>query len=326
MNFKIEDAALVTHKNCMDGSGCATLFVALGGNIDNVFFTQPGTDEVDELVKELYENHEGDILIADVSVSVEMAEFISNRKDITLIDHHKTALRLSKFSWCHIDKDNDQCACSLVFDFFKSLYFQDHEKKLILESYRELIQLIDDRDRFLNNFKESAQLQYLHDLYRQHRFINRFLEDPNSELSKTEKVILEIEDEKRKEYVNAKLKEVEFFEVDNTPNFEPGGPIFDVYYFPSKMAVVLCDPQYRNDVGQAVYEKHPDVSLVFLVSNDYISIRAPKNTTWDASKIASWYGGGGHRCAAGLNTGNLLDVKFTTLIKEKLYNDFYNKR
>ena len=75
----LTNTKLVTHANCPDGLACAIVFISAGGQRNNVVFSSPNHKFVDEKVKDLLGSSSGvDIIIADLSVSEQLAEVIEN--------------------------------------------------------------------------------------------------------------------------------------------------------------------------------------------------------------------------------------------------------
>jgi oligoribonuclease NrnB/cAMP/cGMP phosphodiesterase (DHH superfamily) len=94
----LTNTKLVTHANCPDGLACAIVFISAGGQRNNVVFSSPNHKFVDEKVKDLLGSSSGvDIIIADLSVSEQLAEVIENAyKNVLLFDHHNSAEKIKK--------------------------------------------------------------------------------------------------------------------------------------------------------------------------------------------------------------------------------------
>src|SRR3990167_8499719 len=129
-----ENTKLVTHQQCMDGSGCGILFCAFGGKEENITYSPPGK-QADKVIKQICDNFDDEILITDLSVSEDFAEYLNLRGKVTLIDHHKSAVALKKFDWCIIDVKNEQCGSKL----FYNRITRTMEDSFHIARYKELI-------------------------------------------------------------------------------------------------------------------------------------------------------------------------------------------
>lgn len=284
---------LVTHQSCMDGSACAVLFIAAGGKQENIIFSNPGHAMVDDHAKKLFSEHSGRIFFADISVSEQTAEMLSQRSDIWLFDHHKTAVPLKRFPWCIVDEANSRCGAMVFFDHILV------NSQVDLSYYSHLIDLVDDRDRWINSHVDSGQLNYLHNTIGQPAFIRRFLKNPSPIFTSEEQYLLDVEREKRELYIERCRNDVVIRKVDGF-----------------KIGYVLCEPKYTSDVGNILCN---DLGLdaVLLLSATSISMRAPEGSPLDVSAIAKKYKGGGHRCASGCSIASVFGATWLDLLIDK---------
>lgn len=277
--------ALVTHKNCCDGSTCAILFIAAGGKRENVFFSSPNHDDVDEIVSELLETWSGPILIADASISLKQAEKVY-RSDVVLLDHHESARPLQKFSWCEIDI-NSRCGSMMLFDWLKK-----HAHSSWFFQHKDLVDLVDDHDRWIHNFPESENNAVFHQLVGSKKYIDRFLKNPSPILTDSEKYALELELEKRDDYINYKMKNL--FVV---PKVIQGHKV-NVAFVSSGI--------HQSRLGNMICE-HPDLNVdICVLIGSSISIRSSHNCPVNLSVVAKQLGGGGHKFAAGCSIDTFL--------------------
>ena len=117
-----KNVKLITHIGCLDGSGCCVLYKFFGG--EDISFTSPtggGSSvgqNVNDLAKEWFYNDPRKLLLADISVSAEVAQLLDGRKyDIVLLDHHATAYHLKQYSWCEIQDPNTRCGSKMLYDW-----------------------------------------------------------------------------------------------------------------------------------------------------------------------------------------------------------------
>ncbi len=290
----LDDVKLVTHLQCSDGSACAVLFLAAGGNQKNIVFVPPGHTEVDEVAKDLYYNWEGEIWFVDVSVSVETAELLENRaKDIHLLDHHKSAIPLAKFSFCQIDEENSACGSKLFYQFLNRKGFR-------LSAYKEFIDNVDDMDRWSRSIFGSEVIFSLHSLYGQKLFIERFQSNPSMTVTPVERALIDIDLKKQKQYIKSKKDQVSIHtrtvqgKKVNVGFVNAGGP-------------------YRSALGDALCSD-PDlgIDVVVMVNGDFISLRS-RGDNVDCSRLAKMNGGGGHFGAGGCSLADVLGKDLLSL-------------
>lgn len=278
---------LITHYGCMDGAGCAVLFLANGGKAHNIHYSSPSHEVVDKVALELFHMHKGRIFLADISVSEECAKVLDERKDIKLIDHHKTAIPLAKYSWCEIEVENKRCGSRMFFDFITAdTYNYSHD----VRDHYELITFIDDRDRWINKYSESTELAELFIILKQRNFVERFLHKPYcGGLEADDLWMIEVAKQNKKDYLeHIESKRITKHLTDGSGNEQ-------------KLCFVYCDPPYATDAGHYLYDKY-DYDAVVMVSPQSVSFRAPPHSKIDLSLLVKQYGGGGHQSAAGCNT------------------------
>lgn len=292
--MNLQNVKLVTHSECSDGSACAILFVASGGSLRNVIFVPASHTEVDEAAKDLYYNWEGQIWFADVSVSLETAELLSQRgRDIVLIDHHKSAIPLSKFSFCHVDKNNSSCGSKLFYEFLQ-------KQGARLSQYKEFVDNVDDMDRWVRSIPGSDVIFNLHSLYGQKLFIERFINNPSIKVNSVERALIEIDSEKQKQYINQKKKHV------NVQTRILNGRKINVGF-------VNAGGPYRSALGDSLCnDPSLDIDVAVMVNGDFISIRS-RGSEVDCSFLAEMNGGGGHQSAAGCSLAKILGKDLLSL-------------
>lgn len=301
--FDIEKAALVTHRGCMDGSTVAIVFLAAGGLRENIRFSSPNHRDVDEIVEELLETWSGPILIADVSISMGLAEQVI-RNDVFLLDHHKSAIPLQQFSWCEVDINNTRAGGKMLFDWFVNNF-----TTMSLVPYKELVDLADDHDRWIKNYKESDLISVFHEVLGQELFIDRFLKNPNPRLNQMEQYAVDLELTKRDNYIKRKIKDVVVVQK-NIQGHDVG------------VAFVLAS-EHQSLLGNTICEDpRIDANICVLVGTN-ISMRASKDCPVDLSVLAKKLMGGGHKAASAcpldkfLNNNNLVEL----IINHEIWNN-----
>jgi oligoribonuclease NrnB/cAMP/cGMP phosphodiesterase (DHH superfamily) len=284
----------------MDGSGCAILFRLLGGKKENIYFVSADHNATKEAAEGVMYG-QNSIIFADCSIPVETAEKFAFRKDVILFDHHKTAIPLDGFDWCHIDKENSKCG-SLMFKEWLAKKAREiygaAGNLTVVSKYDQLISYIDDYDRWQHNFKESKDLNILHSFYGQSNFIQRFLRNPWCDDSLTERKIVEIQKDKEKDFICNKIRHTEFRKIDGL-NF----------------AIVEAS-SHQSQLGNEILNQFVDVDIVLMIGPHTCSLRSREGV--DSSKIAKYNGGGGHAQASGFATHNVLGGTLIALIADNI--------
>jgi oligoribonuclease NrnB/cAMP/cGMP phosphodiesterase (DHH superfamily) len=298
---------LVTHKGCMDGSGCAILYKVVGGQ--NVFFTNPGHDSTDRVVRDLLIDQNKSVLAVDVSISMELGDelFVQNKHNnfpFEMYDHHKTALPLLKFNSPSIHVcNNTACGCKMLMEAIAA-DGMNYEKLL---PYKDLIDLIDDNDRWIKNYPESEDLSLFHNVFGQRKFIERFLKNPSPTFSSEERFLISLEKEKMEEEIVDKKKSVQSHIYNKTIKGKKYrfGFVYGARFASSTGAALYSDPELNLDA-------------IVMVGGNTISMRANKHSEIDVAEIAGLNKGGGHAKASGFPMSSLLGQDLIEFVVEKM--------
>lgn len=303
----LTNTALLTHRSCLDGSTCSIVFCAAGGNKNNIRFSSPSHDKSDEAFLDLYENWDGPIIVADLSVSYNVALTVSLSAEVYLLDHHKSAIPLDEFSWCEIEVDNHRAGGKMLFDFLYDNVRYNSDP--CFRDLKDLVEAADDHDRWIKEIPESDTLATLHNVLGQKRFINRFLKTPELSLTENERYVLNLEDEKREEYIKNAKKNLSIV------NKSIDGKQIKVAY--------LLANKHQSRLGHAIYEDvELDIDVVIMISNRSISMRSRPNCPLDLSMVAKKFNGGGHLHAGGMSLGQVIGKDLIELVVEKLQVSF----
>jgi oligoribonuclease NrnB/cAMP/cGMP phosphodiesterase (DHH superfamily) len=281
----ISKTALVTHVGCMDGAACAVLFIAAGGKRKNVYFTLPNHEHVEERLEHLFDRHEGYIVVADVSVSLEYAENEVPTYDISLLDHHKASIPLNGLDWCEVNEENSMCGSKMLFEWILGNVPNVDRGRIL--AYKNFLNAVDDMDRWIKAIPESQSLASLFSFLGQQLFIDRFISAPDLELTASEQYAVRIEEQKKEEFIGRMKKEVlvRVYEIDGRS---------------VRVGFVLATTPYQSQLGHAICESlELDVEMAVIVGDKSISMRASRDAEVDLSVIAALNGGGGHVAAAG---------------------------
>lgn len=292
----MKDSILVTHANCMDGSTCAVLFLNVGGKQENIFYSSPSHHKIDELVKSLFYSREEDIYIADASISLELAEQLDkvNNGRLKLFDHHASAIPLAKFDWCEIDVENTRCGSKVFFDYLKGPR---------VEIYRDLVDVVDDVDRWQWNLDNSKYVSTFHQVVGQQLFVERFARDPSVILTANENYVVKIENKKKQLYIENKKKEV----IKS---------LMEIQHCCVNVGFVEAG-NYQSELGHAIVEDPTlDIDVAIMIGSRGLSFRKFKDCPVDLGVLAKQFGGGGHQGSSGSPLSKLLNKELVEFVVE----------
>jgi len=313
-----EDWKALSHGSCMDGAGVGVLFKFFGGK--DISFTSPtgGSSSVgqnvNDLAKEWFYNDPRKLLLADISVSVEVAQLLDGRKyDIVLLDHHATAYHLKQYSWCEIQDPNTRCGSKMLYDWIRKQLLKTFDNSALkhhldnLERYKRFVELVNDYDLWNKQFGlETADLAALHyDCLGQELFIERFLDYPKPELLSQERYLISVQNHKKEKEIEQKKKHVQVV------NKLVGGKECRVGF--------VSVNGYYNEVAEALYtDKDLNIDLVVMLSGNRVSFRAPERSGIDCSKLAEKFGGGGNKRTSGTNLSNIIGSTPLEMVMDKI--------
>jgi uncharacterized protein len=278
---------LITHAGCMDGAGCAIVFLHFGGNKDNIQFCSPAHERIDSKAIDNRKRFAGTLYLADISVSPAAAEQLDKVGSVRLYDHHKSALPLAKYSWCHINEDNSLCGSKL---FYQALN-RSADVSLV-----DLLDAIDDRDRWVNGNPYSQSLHELFSLIGQEAFVERCRQHPYPQLLEHELYGVHFETARKQQYIE-------------------GLNVIVRQFGAYRIGFVACEKRYTSDAGHFICEKF-NLDYCVLVNSDTVSLRAGTSSLLDMATIAKRYGGGGHKGAAGFLLKHLLGKSLVDQVVE----------
>lgn len=275
----LEDVVLVTHMGCMDGSGCAIMFIRAGGKRENIRYCAAGM--VERFVKEDLPALAGKFLIfADIGLSgphqMRYADELEKRGDVHLIDHHSTTVPLAGRSWC--DVRMEACGTEL---FRQYLGLED-------ESSKALAALIQDHDLWLGQNPKSMDLAAFTVFAGQDVFVDRFItrDVRDGVFDELETELMKIVCRRRDQFIAATLKKTLIKDVKYGDRVAKVG-----YVVSSEMNVsLLLDTMLRQ---------HPEIDAACQINFDKNSVSFRSMNGFDVAELAKYYGGGGHKAAAG---------------------------
>lgn len=313
---------LFTHTD-LDGVGCAILAKIAFKNCDVDYCDY---NDINEKVVE-FVNGKGlafsKCFITDISVSEITADFIdkmyyANRCcPVNLFDHHATEKRLNSRQWCRVDEFSPNkektCGTEMFYNYLLSEGYLKRESPAYLSKVSEFVEYVRQYDTWDWSFMGEAglvskQINDLFGIYSYSEFTNwcldKFKKDEGfGVFSEMDKFLLTREQKAIDNYVNEKDK------------FMQTG-----YLGKYKCGFVFAD-RYISELGHKLCNLHPDLDAVVLINmKGRVSFRSEKEGVDVGKDLASLFGGGGHKGAAGseFDKDELTNMVLKNLFKEEL--------
>lgn len=283
----------------LDGTGAIVVAKTVYPKIE---YVSPERSMLDEAVKEAIKSDEYDVIfMTDCSISNEeteqvIEEYVSKGNAFILLDHHKSALHLNKYSWSHVKVETDgfkHSGTELIYSHLKKLGFDVDN----LAEFVELVRCYDTWDWANLNKPEPEMLNILYWNYEDRdTFINDMIARVYNELP--------LMNEKDNAVVNTiKNLDEKYIEERKT--------MFSTKSYGEYKIAVLFTDRCVSQLGNIICKENEDIDFCCLVdlNRNKVSMRCVKDSV-DVSEIAKRFGGGGHAKAAGF--------VFTDDTKEKI--------
>jgi len=279
---ELKNSVLITHKGCSDGSGCAVVFLLAGGKKENIHYVPAGNGVRDFYKKnqDVFETHDR-VIIADVACDTETADLFEKlyHGDITIIDHHKTALDLKDRDWCHINME--KCGTFLLYDYL----FENGEPDDHWGAVWNFAEMINDRDMWIRKDPKSDQLSLFANFFGQEKFVDMMtyrIRKCYPLMTDADLNVVKVLESKRDKYIEKHSEKPFFKELDGV-----------------KCAYVFCS-DHQSQLLQRVMERHDCDVAIGIKLNSFGGVASIRSTEKvDATEIAKQFGGGGHARAAG---------------------------
>ena len=283
---------LFTHTD-LDGVGCAILArLAFKNNFE---ITYCDYKDINEKISDFIKNppEQGMCLMTDISINEDLAKKIDEieESDITykLLDHHPTAMNLSKYFWCDVKIMNESgiktCGTELFYEWL--LYFNFLEEN---KTIRKFVDIVRDYDTWRwaelgDKGTVCKKVNDLYYLYGKDRFINWCIEGINEntfpEFKEMETFILQMKQDEIDRYVEEKNKTLFCKEIQNY-----------------QCGIVFADHNF-SELGNRLAKMHQELDIIIMIDMDgTVSYRTVKEDV-NLGEFAKAYGGGGHPKAAG---------------------------
>ncbi len=286
----MEKICLITHIADPDGAFPIILSKLVFSDTDT-FSCE--ISEVDTILEDIIKKNDkyDQIYIVDLNIGDTLAETINKdeklKEKISVYDHHESEFYLNKYPFIHVvveKNDRKECGTTLFYQHLKEICEKEILNKEALKQMIELVRQLDTYD-FDDKKEEAFKLGNLYSIYGRERYIEHFtnfiLENDEFYFTEMEKVMLEIEDERNKHYIEEKMKHVKKAKINGI-----------------SVGIVFAEHN-RSYLGQVMATQIPDIDIAVVINVDRsVSYRADKEEV-DVNVIAVPCGGGGHKHAGG---------------------------
>lgn len=288
---------LFTHTD-LDGVGCAVVASMFARTCDcsvDIEFCENG--EVNQKVSDFIDsieysnsNEYDTIFITDLSVNEEVAERIHNDpyliETVKLLDHHKTALFLNKYSWAtvHVKQDvtdEEHCGTSLLY----TRLFLPHMRYKRLDKFVEAVRLWDTWLWKQNNDVEPQIYNTMLKILGRVKFMEEVIPLVSDDIIFTKEWldIYTTHCSEKEAYINEAMNRAFIYRVDDTTSY-----------------VCVFANEHLSELGNRLALKYPECKCCLMIHDRGVSLRGWRNDV-DVAEIAASFGGGGHKFAAGFN-------------------------
>lgn len=287
LNEKFNNAFLISDGD-LDGTGAIVVAKKLFPNI--TFASMKNRNEIENTIKEaILSKKYSTILMTDCSPSTEESidlinKFVEDGNDFVLLDHHKSALELNKYSWSRVKVETEgfkHSGTELLHNYFEELGINVS----ILSEFVELVRCYDTWDWFDRGIHTAEKLNKLYWFLGVDDFIDDITKKINSNdsiFNTQDATILNVIEKLDNEYISE--RKTMFETID---------------YKGLKVAILFTD-RCVSQLGNIICRENNDIDFCCLVdlNRNKCSMRSLEGKT-DVSLIAKKYGGGGHAQASG---------------------------
>lgn len=240
--------------------------------------------DIDEVDKFVMDNIDEEIIVVDLNISKETADYIlNNNKNVLVFDHHLSNKDMNKYPFIKVvDVDGiKQSGTTLYYKFLLEKYNNDLLNKDVTKKLVEHVRTMDTYDFSITSKEEANNIVVLFKIYGRELFIDKFYNviiNSNELYSREDLNLIELENLRIKRYIEE--KEIIEISLDN-----------------KKVGVVFAERNV-SELGNYLVNKYDYLDYVILINVDK-SISYRGNNKVDLSVIAKKYNGGGHFNASG---------------------------
>ena len=274
---------ILIHGNCPDGAAAAVLAQKIDPESEIIFgIHQSINEQARKAAMKVEEN--GDFWIVDIccdeNILIE-CEKILRRKGSRLgvYEHHQTRSWLKSHSpvervEAKIIYDEARCGSKIFFDAMVPLH--PH-----LETYREFIDITNDRDLWINVDPRGLLFARLHAIYGDQEYIERFVKNTDLNITHDEQLLLDYQEKKDRRRMNRLIERIQLHRDENGYDY----------------GVMFGEASGSDILNRAIEHHHLEYAILVNLHTARASIRSRGH--FDCSAYAEKRGGGGHKCASG---------------------------
>lgn len=283
---------VISHKNCPDGCASVILSKVVYPQIEYVMSIHNVIDDI--VCKKAFDLEEGgeliliDICCSKAALDKAAHDLLGKEASLYIYEHHESQKWLLDYDFPQGLKgevifNNDACASKIFYETWV-------HKNEALKTYADFIEVINDRDLWINKRKEGQDIATLCNILGDASFINRFFKNPSVDLLHREKILLEYQRKKDEEKIAKLLSKIEL--AKDREGYKYG---------------LMYGEGNASDLLNKALETHDlEYAILLNLNTKTGSIRGRGN--FDCALFASKYNGGGHRKASGFRVN--FDYKF----------------
>jgi len=277
----------------MDGSGASILFEHAGGLKKNIHWVSAGTVEHAITDSSVMANPTIPVLLVDIApLTEEGMQFLHDRGNYRILDHHKSAERFAGRPDCTISVGNKACGTEM----FRQYLVAGGMVKFDSWPFKRFAALVDDNDRWQLQLPMSIEMTRLFAFIGQKKFVQWFMDIEKRfqfekdyywypEEQKLLDVLSESQEMRFKYLIENKFKKFMSCDGDKKRDVMVGYII---------SAEVNC-----SELLSKYLSTHNDIDIAMQINLDLGKVSVRSNGRVDLSKYAKMFGGGGHENSAG---------------------------
>ena len=290
---------MVSHgPHCLDGVTAAAAVARYYGEGADVTATFASNSEIDRVLRGLSPKPDSELWITDISwrepeTDAHLSALAASGVRIYWIDHHRTALErvrrgLVGVPFADSVLSEDFAASRLTYEYLQSRAAAAGEPVPSLTSFRPVVAMADDNDRWLHQIPGSRELGWV---------VRALGPDAYPDfLTLDERVAYTPRMAQARDRVGAEI--AQSFAVADRSRVERR--IGDV-----TLVAAICDG-HPSEIGDAWGKAQPNtVFALYDAKSLAVSFRRSPDCNHDLSKLAQALGGGGHAAAAGAEQPDL---------------------
>lgn len=253
-------------------------------------------NDADKYMEEAIANNTFDefdkVIMTDVCISEEMAMKIDKmplKDKLIILDHHYGNEALNKYDFINVVDEKDGIKESATSLYYKYLLANFSNSDLLKNSIAYMVSLVRLGDTWewkKYDIVEARDLGTIFSFYGKERFINHYISflRKNREFyfNEAEKVLIETDNKRKLDYIEDQKDKIIKKEIEGY-----------------RVGIVFAE-LYRSELGNALAEYYKDeIDLIMIINiNRSLSFRGIKEDI-NVNEFASFFGGSGHKLAAG---------------------------